>query len=252
MKVEALIIHLARATGRAPQVKKLLDVLPMAGSVVEAVDGQALSQAEIAAVYRPRLHRPRYPFVLRTSEVACFRSHRKAWQTILDRGLDAGLIIEDDVETDADAFGPMLDLALATLGPGDILRFPKVERREVGPVVARAGDATVVAPRHPGLGMQAQLVGREAARALLAFTAQFDRPVDTTVQMRWLHGVRVLTAKPVCIREIDDALGGTTIQGKSKSVSDILAREVWRPLYRLQVRMRNAVYGFDSSRRPTA
>ncbi len=237
MKVEALIVHLARATGRAPQVEKLRQsLLPMSSSIIEAVDGQALPQAEIAEVYRPGLHQPRYPFALRTSEVACFLSHRKAWQAILDRDLDAGLVFEDDVETNAGSFGQVLELALANLAPGDILRFPKADRRETGPVIARAGAMTIVEPRLPGLGMQAQLVGREAARGLLAFTAQFDRPVDTTVQMRWLHGVRVLTARPPCIRELSASLGGTTIQKKSKSAREVAAHESGRAYYRLAIR----------------
>ena len=49
--------------------------------------------------------------------------------------------------------------------------------------------------------------------------------------MRWLHPVRMLSARPITIREIDFNLGGTVVQGK-KTLSDKLKREVLRPAYR--------------------
>ena len=101
--------------------------------------------------------------------------------------------------------------------PADYIRFPRWPRGEAGPEVAREGANSIIEPELPGLGMQMQLVGRDAAIALLAATERFDRPVDTTIQMRWLHPVRVLSARPITIREIDFDLGGTVVQGKNKT-----------------------------------
>lgn len=240
MKVEAFVIHLERAHDRTSQVGRVKNSLPMPVTVIGAVDGQGLSQEEISAVYRPALHRPRYPFRLRPSEIACFLSHRKAWSAIIERGLDAGLVIEDDVEIDGDRFAAVLDLALARARRGDLVRFPKKARGEARQMAA-AHAARLVAPRHPGLGMQAQLVGRGAAEALMAFTRTFDRPVDTTAQMRWLHGIRVLEAAPVAIREVAADLGGTTVQGKSKPLSEILTREFRRTVYRVSAHACNVL-----------
>ncbi|WP_159591628.1 glycosyltransferase family 25 protein [Chelativorans xinjiangense] len=241
MKAEAFIVHLARAHGRARQVERLRQSLPLPVTVIEAVDGQTLPEEKVAEVYKPRLHRPYYPFPLRISEVACFLSHREAWQAIVDRKLDAGLVVEDDVEIDPSRFADVLDLALAHAGRGDLVRFPKKARGEKGRVAAHSGSARLIAPRHPRLGMQAQIVGRDAAKVLLAFTHVFDRPVDTTVQMQWLHGVRVLSAMPVAIREVAEELGGTTVQGKGKPFAEVLAREVRRAIYRAAVRARNVL-----------
>ncbi|TAM98812.1 MAG: glycosyltransferase family 25 protein, partial [Rhizobiaceae bacterium] len=106
--VEAFIIHLARADQRRPQVEKLLTQLQMPAGIIHAVDGNTLSQEEIAAVYRRHLHRPHYPFALRPTEIGCFLSHRKAWQAILDRKLDAGLTVEDDVTVDGALYPGLL------------------------------------------------------------------------------------------------------------------------------------------------
>jgi len=239
MKAEAFIIHLARAHGRAPQVERLRQALPMPTTVIDAIDAETLSDDEIDRVYRPKLHRPHYPFPLRRTEIACFLSHRKAWQAIFDRGLDAGLIIEDDVEL-LPGFQEVLDLALAHATTGALVRFPK-QARERGNEVTKTNSACLVAPKSVGLGMQAQLVGRDAAGELLSFTREFDRPVDTTIQMRWLHGVQVLTSTPVLISEVAAALGGTTIQGKAKPLGEILSREIHRSGYRFAVRMFNVL-----------
>ncbi len=239
MKVAAFIIHLKRATKRGEHVRQLIGRLPVKAEIIDAVDALDMRDGDIDAVYERSLHSPFYPFKLRVSEVACFLSHRKAWQTIVDRNLDAGLVIEDDVDVDDAAFAAQLSQAIAVLQPADYIRFPRWPRGEKGPEIAREGAGSIIEPELPGLGMQVQLVGRDAAIALLAATERFDRPVDTTIQMRWLHPVRVLSARPITIREIDFNLGGTVVQGKNKTFLDRLGREILRPYYRVTLYLNN-------------
>jgi GR25 family glycosyltransferase involved in LPS biosynthesis len=98
--------------------------LPLPVNIIDAVDGLKLSDGEISAVYRKNLHRPRYPFELGKAEVGCFLSHRKAWQEILDRGLDAGLIVEDDVAPDEKAFSEAMAVASKNIRPAITFVFP--------------------------------------------------------------------------------------------------------------------------------
>lgn len=237
MKAEAFIIHLGRAEARRPQVDRLTATLPLPVNVVDAVDGIALRENEIEAVYRRHLYGPRYPFALRKAEIGCFLSHRKAWQAIVDRGLDAGLIVEDDVEPVEKSFEPALALAMKTIQAGDYIRFPYRSHTDAGAEVAKADEATLVEPAHVGLGMQMQLVGRQAAAELLKMTETFDRPVDTTIQMRWRAKVRILAARPPAVRQIGHLLGGTIVQKKSKPFGEVLSREVKRAWYRLALRV---------------
>jgi GR25 family glycosyltransferase involved in LPS biosynthesis len=235
--VEAFVIHLARATLRRPQVEKLLTELQMPAGIIDAVDGLALSREEIAAVYRRNLHRPRYPFALRPTEIGCFLSHRKAWQAILDRKLDAGLIVEDDVALDGALYPRLLAFALDSLGETDVVRFPYRAYTDKGRIVAREGNLTLAEPRTIGLGMQMLLVSAGAAAALLDATETFDRPVDTTIQMPGVKGTRVLVARPTAIRQIGHLLGGTIVQKKRKPAGEIVSREIRRTLYRGVVRL---------------
>ena len=120
---DCLIIHLERSLERKPQVRKLKKNLPYQTKVVEAVDGSKFN-SDLSKSYIPRLLRPRYPFSLRSAEVACFQSHRKCWQEILDRGLEAALIIEDDVDIIDVEFTSAVDLAMKEIQMGDLVRFP--------------------------------------------------------------------------------------------------------------------------------
>ncbi|MBV2142446.1 glycosyltransferase family 25 protein [Falsochrobactrum sp. TDYN1] len=234
MNVKAFIIHLGRASERAPQVEKLICALPVKASLIEAIDSRTLSDGTIAQVYKRKLHRPHYPFQLSRNEIACFLSHRKAWQAIVDQKLDAGFVIEDDIEL-TDVFGSAFRAALDHLEPGGFIRFAFREGREHGREVFRNQDVRIIIPNPIGLGMVAQLVSYDAARKLLDVTSRFDRPVDTMIQMRWVTGLQPLSILPGGVREISAQLGGTTVQIK-KSFPDKLMREILRPLYRMRIR----------------
>ncbi|MGO1161108.1 glycosyltransferase family 25 protein [Brucella pseudogrignonensis] len=233
MNIKAFIIHLARAKDRRPQVEKLLRELPVKTEVIDAVDSQTLPDTDIKRVYKRKLHAPRYPFALSKNEIACFLSHRKAWQAIVDQGLDAGFVIEDDIEL-TDVFNAAFHAVTNHFEPGSFVRFT-FRDREQGREVFRNDQLRIIIPNPIGLGMVAQLVSFDAAKKLLAVTEQFDRPVDTTLQMRWVTGLQPLAVIPGGVKEISAALGGTTIQHK-KSFKDKLAREILRPIYRMRVR----------------
>lgn len=238
--IAGFVVHLERATARRAQAERLVSTLPVPTEILPACDGRSLSAAERAKRYHPGRHRPRYPFALSDGEIACFLSHRTAWQAIVARGIDAGLIVEDDVEADQALFPHVFALAADNAGANDYVRFPRWERGEEGATVATTETASLIEPYLPMLGMQAQLVGREAAARLLAATETFDRPVDSVVQMQWLHGARVLSARPIAIREIHRELGGTVLQNKTMGLKQKLNHELRRPLLRLAVRRANA------------
>ena len=64
---------------------------------IEAVDGKYLSDREFTQLYSAD-HPNAYYKTLSKAEVACYLSHRRACQAIIDNKLDFAIIIEDDVE----------------------------------------------------------------------------------------------------------------------------------------------------------
>lgn len=234
--IEAFIIHLARAASRRPQVERLAAACPVPVHIVDAVDGRALPKEAVDAVYlRRSLLAPRYPFALTVGEVGCFLSHRKAWQAILDTGLEAGLVIEDDVEMDAAVFARALHLARAHIAAHGVIQFQVRDIANPGPVLAASGDVRLTRPVQVPLRASCTLYSRQALQLLLDQTARFDRPVDTYVQMHWLTGLRPCLVIPSGVRDRSGDIGGTTIQARNVPLLEKLRREILRPVYRFRI-----------------
>ncbi len=230
----AFIIHLERATSRSAQVSALQAALPMPVTVLKAVDARSAG-AELGRHYdRTVGWKPPYPFLLSDAEIAVFMSHRKAWREIVDSGLEAGLIVEDDVALDPGRFPEALALAQANLTPGRWIRFPWEGKEEPGAVVSERGSARLMRPPKLALGMLAQLVHRDAALRMLEATEVFDRPVDTALQLTWMTGIDVLCVAPSGVSEISVDLGGSTLQ-KRRGTRARLYAEFARALYRQRV-----------------
>ncbi|HUO53394.1 MAG TPA: glycosyltransferase family 25 protein [Rhodoblastus sp.] len=237
---KAFVIHLERSAQRRPQVERLRASLPCASEILPATDGARLPQSEVDRVYVRQTQRPRYPFSLNRAEIGVFLSHRAAWRRIVADGLDYGLIFEDDAELDAAAFARTCALARKTTSLWTYALAPSQKTSIRGQVLAQGDGVALMRPGNPPLRAIAQFVSAQAARRLLAVTETFDRPIDTFLQMSWVTGVELMAFDPSGVRDASSALGGSTIQAKSKPLRQKLAREALRPVYRVQVRFWHA------------
>jgi GR25 family glycosyltransferase involved in LPS biosynthesis len=234
MRVEALIISMRDQPAREAQVRAIRDACPVPSTVLEAVDGRALDGAQRARVFLPDRHRPAYPFPPRPGEIGCFLSHRAAWQAIIDRGLDAALILEDDVELRRPRFDPAFARACEAVRAHGMVRLPLMERAGA---VARARSVPMVSrPVVLPLGTQAQVVSAGAARRLLDASEPFDRPIDVFLQMHWVTGVPSCVVSPSGVHDATSRVGGSTIQARGKPFVEVLSHEIRRPLYRAAIR----------------
>lgn len=233
----AFIIHLARSAQRLPQVEQLRAALPCPSEILPACDGSALTQAEVDGVYRRSLHAPFYPFALNRGEIGVFLSHRAAWRMIVERGLDHALVFEDDAALDPQTFAQTLRLAAQSRSIWSYALAPSEKTFVRGAVLTTSDGVALIRPDNPPLRAIAQFVSREAAQKLLAATENFDRPIDTFLQMSWVTGVELLAFQPSGVRDGSGGLGGSTIQPRKKPLGQRLARETLRPLYRAQVRL---------------
>lgn len=232
--MKSYIIHLDRAVARKQQVAYLQKNLPGEVQVLHAVDGKLLTDAD-KCIYQRKLHRPFYPFRMRDSEIACFLSHRKAWQTIVDSGDDFALIAEDDIHLHDPEFSDSLSLAMRNMTVDKFVRFPLFGRETPIQTVEATEHTTLFLPKSIGLGMVLQLVGRNYAKAMLDLTEKFDRPVDVFLQLHWITGLVPMVLFPSFVSEISENVGGSTI-GAKKSVFGKIWHEVARPYYRTSLK----------------
>lgn len=242
---KSFIIHLERATKRRAQAQRLAAALAYDCEIISAIDGNTLSQQQ-AAQYTPRMIQPHMPGNLRLAEVATFLSHRKCWQRIVDDGLEAALIFEDDVAAPDTDFHNAVELATSHMQQGDFVRFPPKRRDRPYRVIATEGICNLFEPKIIGLTTAAQIVTHAAAKQLLEKTIRFDRPVDSYLQMRWHHDTRILTVWPSGINEVSASLGGSTI-GSKKPLTERLNREVARPIYRAKIAVFSHIHNWRRS-----
>jgi len=235
MTIEAFVLHLARASQRRGQVERIIAACPLKTHILDAVDGRLLDDASRAAVYRPGLFKPRYPFELTPGEIGCFLSHRRAWQEIVSRKLDAGFIFEDDVEVDTPVFADALKLAEANVGTQPYIQFQVRPLDGAVKTIVAGPSVALMQPIVPPLRTSAQLVGHHAAKVLLAATEVFDRPVDGLLQMFWESGIAVTCAVPSGVSDRTRQTGGSTIS-RRKNLMQRIDWEYNRWAYRNAIR----------------
>lgn len=231
VELTSFVIHLERAEARKAHVMRLLNTLPEA-QMVPAVDGAA-SPDLVAAVMGTNLHKPDYPFGLNAGEVGCFLSHRAIWQRMVDNGIEAALIFEDDAKIVPEHFLRSLALAKAHIETLDYIQF---QTREVadGAVLAEDGSTRLVRPVVTPLRSSAQMLSRKAAARLLDVTDKIDRPVDTFLQMHWITGLHLACVTPSGVEDRTRELGGSTLSRKKPAGAKI-KREFQRHSYRRKV-----------------
>jgi GR25 family glycosyltransferase involved in LPS biosynthesis len=235
--IEFIIIHLSRNTERAKHVDSLKASLPLSTEVLDATDSANLS-AEALNCYQLRQVKPYYPFVLNKGEIACFISHRRAWQRIVDKQLKGAFVCEDDIVINPAQL--QSSVALVQQQNFTVVRFPDITRRPKKAIetVASSSDKTIAMQRTAaiGLGMQLTYVSREAAEQLLAVTEVFDRPIDTYLQLISVHQVDILTCNGVKVEDISSILGGSEVGAKKKNTFlTKVSKEILRPIYKWQV-----------------
>ncbi|MCX7387629.1 MAG: glycosyl transferase [Planctomycetota bacterium] len=235
MNIAGFVITLERAVERRPQRDWILANAPFECEPLNAVDGVAMTEGDVTQIYQRQIFSPRYPHALRRGEIGCFLSHRKAWQEIVDRGLEAAVILEDDVSFNPDDLRQALNFLRDYVQPNDYIQFQVREIENSFPPLAQAGQHSIVQPCPVILRTTAQLVTREAASRLLEVTRCIDRPVDTFLQMTWITGVPVKMLLPRVIQEISQNLGGSTLGGRKKPWMEKFTREILRPIYRTQI-----------------
>jgi GR25 family glycosyltransferase involved in LPS biosynthesis len=195
-----------------------------------------MTDEQIANVYQPNLHAPNYPFQLRPGEIGCFLSHRRIWQKMADESIPQLLILEDDIEM-LPNFDQSLQHAVETTPKDGYVQFQVRPLRIAGGIRNDDQRPQLLKPTVVPLRTSAQLVTLGAAARLLRFTEIFDRPVDTAIQLTWMHGATVLVSSPQSVTEVSGAIGGSTIgtQKKRKPLAKRIKREIDRAIYRRKV-----------------
>ncbi|CAH9061533.1 hypothetical protein PSECIP111854_02830 [Pseudoalteromonas sp. CIP111854] len=196
------LINLDQSTERLEKSSIRLNEQTINFNRVSGVYGKTLSDIELIKNYQPLLNKKRFYRQLSKGEIGCYMSHRKAWQAIVDNKHPYAIVMEDDfrlVGNLHDVFATIESLKI----DWRVLKLAAYENRTRPIAFSHHLNDTfsLVVHKKAMTGCCAQAISYEGAKALLAATEQFARPVDTDLQHVWETKVPVYSLMPYYIEQ---------------------------------------------------
>nr|WP_136252784.1 glycosyltransferase family 25 protein [Ningiella ruwaisensis] len=189
------VINLDRSEGRLKKASTQLDNLGIKFERISAVDGRAISREELYKHYCIEQNKQKYHRALTPGEIACYLSHRKAWQQIVERALPAAIILEDDFLIESG-----LENILALVASNRKFDYVKLANQLGRPrktkVLEMVGSGELVAFKKVPAQTCAQLVSLNGAKRLLEFSDRFYRPIDVDLQHWWEINIEIIGLQP--------------------------------------------------------
>ncbi|MCF6434397.1 glycosyltransferase family 25 protein [Pseudoalteromonas sp. MMG022] len=169
---------------------------------ISGIYGKTLSDIELIKNYQPLLNRKLFYRPLTKGEIGCYMSHRKAWKTIVDRKLPYAIVLEDDFRLTGDLQNVFAAIDKIKV-PWQLLKLSAYQKRTRSIAFSCPIDTTfnLVVHKKAMTGCCAQAISYEGAKALLAATEHFARPVDTDLQHVWETKVPVYSLMPYYIEQ---------------------------------------------------
>ncbi|WP_434113587.1 glycosyltransferase family 25 protein [Paraburkholderia caffeinilytica] len=181
--------------------------------IKDAVDAQALTEAELHASCDDGVARERYGRSMTHAEVACFMSHRSVWRTIVDTG-HAAVVLEDDAVLEPAFFDRVLRASETELSShADIVLLGRSKLRRAASswtyfneplkqVATVAGLRIGIPFKQWTSGAVGYWISVQAARQALAYA---DGPIGALLDDWPWHrdhgGSRVLELRPYAVWE---------------------------------------------------
>lgn len=202
------VISLKRRTDRLRHMQALLAAHGLEAEFIEAVDGAALT-AEQRRLYDRRRALSVYGAEMSDAELGCHLSHLKAHQAIVDRGLDLALVLEDDIECDADFREVLEGVAAAPRREWLVLRLQSVKGGVIagdrpatrGEPCAQVRGRTVSRLRSGVVGGCAYMIRREGAERMLRYAGRPFMPIDQAMDRYWENGIVPYVLRPFPVRQ---------------------------------------------------
>lgn len=194
-----LLINLARSRERLASARSQLAAAGLEAERIEAVDGRAMSEAELRRIAPPEANAFFKPLV--PGEIGCYLSHVAAAERIVAEGWPVALVLEDDFslaprfrETLAELVGRVAELP-------DLVRLDSPLALEGGEVVAELplSGARLVRHRRPPSCTAALLWTQAGARKFLAVARPLRRPVDVQLKHWWEGDLSILVVSPPAV-----------------------------------------------------
>lgn len=224
------VINLEKDVARRASISAQLETLGLAYEIVSGVYGGSLTEQERARVYddrKAKLHRARS---LVPAEIGCALSHLKVYRTIVERGLDAALILEDDVALPAN-LKCILDecwIHLVASTPSVLLLSP-ADGAATASSLAQLGASHRLVPYRAGYFASAYVITRTGASALLRELEPVSDVADCWQRLARYKVVDIYVVEPPLIEQNQVQFGSsTTADYHANTKNGLIARLVYK------------------------
>lgn len=226
MEIPVFVVNLDRAPERLAHATAALAEQGLAFVRISAVDGSTLADGEISRVHDAARARAAYHVPMQRGEIACFLSHRRAWETFLGQSAAPyAVILEDDFEL-CGALAPVVAAVQKSPAPSwDVIKLWGKQKRWVRSVVELTPEYELVRESVISKRTIGQFVSRRGAETLLARTLPIVRPIDVQLQYPWELGIDVFTIRPSILIDVGEELFGLST---TKALRDADAGEKFR------------------------
>lgn len=231
MQLPIYVINLQRSPQRLAHAAAELARVKLSFERIDAVDGRALTAAEIDAVYDAKRNQQRFYADLSLGEIACYMSHRKAWSQLLASEHHAAIILEDDIKV-TDGLSALSEVPFISTANWDLIKIAQPFKPKTATPLTAAGQFTLVDYRNdkPPMGACGYIISRRGATKLLS-RERFFRPVDVDMQWQWETGCYVQGLMPYCVDNTHQH-GSDILSVEDRHLKDKSAwrrfKEVWR------------------------
>ena len=204
--MDIFLINLAKSQDRLSRMQEVFAGQGLAFERIDAVDAASLSDDFVKKIVAPAFSK--YARNLTPSEIGCYLSHKKVWETALSRDLDYAAVFEDDIHLAPDA-GKLLSSTTEWLPKGaDLI---KLETLAMPTDVSRNGKVLMGTPHRlkkllsSHYGAAGYIVSRRAMERLCAASESLPLPVDDVIfgaHYRVFGGLRAYQIDPaICVQD---------------------------------------------------
>jgi len=215
-KWKIYLINLERSTDRLTACARQFEEHGLSFERIEALDGEKLEQSDLIDVYD--FQKSSYHKHLTCGEIACYLSHIRAWQKIVDEQLDYAFVFEDDVLLEEN-IKKGLDAIQNIEQPWDLIKLTEapIKRKVVHQMPA--DNFSLVTYNKVPIRSCAQVISLSGAKKLLENCSVIVRPVDVALQYWWESGLKVFGLQPYSAKP-DDTLSSEIDRNKTRTKAE--------------------------------
>ena len=206
-----LLINLARSRERLASARSQLAAAGLEAERIEAVDGRALSEAELRRVAPPEANA--FFKLLMPGEIGCYLSHMAAVERIVAEEWPVALVLEDDLSLAPHFRDTLTDLVARAGQLPDLVRLDSPFALAGGECIAQLPQSgtSLVRHRRPPACTVALLWTQAGARKFLAVARPLRRPVDVQLKHWWEGDLSILVVSPPAVTLDPEQIQASTI-----------------------------------------